>query len=48
VSTRGAVDELGRPVTLQLVANSRATIGMFGSGFVEMLSRQMTADLQAI
>jgi hypothetical protein len=48
VPTRGAVDELGRPVTLQSIANSRATIGMFGSGFIEMLSRQMTADLQAI
>jgi di-heme oxidoreductase (putative peroxidase) len=46
--TRGALDELLRPVVLQTVANSRATIGMFGSGFIEMLARQMTADLQAI
>ena len=36
------------PVTLQTVANSRKTVGMFGSGFIEMLARQITADLQAI
>lgn len=45
--TRGSVDESGRPVTLQTIGNSRATLGMFGSGFIEMLARQMTADLQA-
>lgn len=43
----GAVDERGRAVTLQSIANSRITLGMFGSGYIEMLSRQMTADLQA-
>jgi hypothetical protein len=46
--TRGAVDENGDAVTLQSIANSRATPGMFGSGFIEMLARQMTADLQEI
>ena len=46
--TKGAVDELGRPVIQQTIANSRATLGMFGSGYIEMLARQMTADLQAI
>ena len=46
--TKGAVDENGNPVTLQTLANSRNTLGMFGSGFIEMLARQMTADLQAI
>lgn len=46
--TGGALDELGRPVTLQSIADSRKTIGMFGSGFIEMLSRQITADLQNI
>jgi cytochrome c peroxidase len=46
--TRGAVDEAGNHVTLQSIANSRATPGMFGSGYIEMLARQMTADLQAI
>ncbi|MEQ8763919.1 MAG: di-heme oxidoredictase family protein [Planctomycetota bacterium] len=46
--TRGAVDELGNPVTLQSIANSRATLGMFGSGFIEMLARQITEELQAL
>jgi hypothetical protein len=44
--TRGAFDENGNPVTLQQIANSRATLGMFGSGYLEMLARQMTDDLQ--
>lgn len=48
IPTKGAVDELGRPVTQQTLGNSRATLGMFGSGYIEMLARQMTADLQAI
>ena len=48
VPTKGTVDELGNPVTLQDISNSRKTIGMFGSGFIEMLARQITADLQAI
>jgi hypothetical protein len=46
--TKAAFDERGRPVTLDSFADSRATIGMFGSGFIEMLARQMTADLQRI
>ncbi len=46
--TKGNVDEVGRPVLEQTFANSRVTIGMFGSGFIEMLARQMTQDLQAI
>lgn len=41
-------DESGASPTLQTVANSRATLGMFGSGYIEMLARQMTAELQAI
>lgn len=45
---RGGVDELGDEVTLQSIANERATLSMFGSGFIEMLARQMTEDLQAI
>jgi cytochrome c peroxidase len=45
-ATRGAFDEIGLPVTLQTIANSRSTLGMFGAGYIEMLSRQMTADLQ--
>jgi len=46
--TRGAMDEVGNPTLLQTIANSRATLGMFGSGYIEMLARQVTADLQAI
>jgi hypothetical protein len=48
IPTRGMLDEIGRPTTLQTIANSRKTIGMFGSGYIEMLARQMTEDLQAI
>ncbi len=47
-ATKGAVDETGNPVTLQSAANMRATTGMFGAGYLEMVARQMTADLQAI
>lgn len=46
--TKGAVDEEKRRVTLQTAANLRVTTGMFGSGYLEMLARQMTAELQAI
>src|SRR5215467_12417711 len=46
--TRGAVDERGRPVTLANVANFRATTGMFGAGYLEMMAREITEDLQAI
>ena len=48
VPTSGAVDEQQKAVTLQNVANLRRTTGMFGAGYLEMLARQMTADLQAI
>jgi cytochrome c peroxidase len=44
----GAVDERGRPVTLQTVGNLRSTPGLFGAGYVEMLARQMTRDLRDI
>ena len=43
----GVVREDGTFSTLGDIGNYRATIGMFGSGFIEMLARQMTADLQA-
>ena len=45
--TTGAVDELGSFVTMETAFNERKTIGMNGSGFIEMLARQMTADLQS-
>jgi di-heme oxidoreductase (putative peroxidase) len=47
ITTRGATDESGKFVTMDNATNDRKTIGMNGSGFVEMLARQMTADLQA-
>ncbi len=46
--TRGAVDEGGKGVTLQDAADFRATTGMFGAGYLEMLARQMTEELQRI
>jgi Di-haem oxidoreductase, putative peroxidase len=47
IVTRGAVDESGKFVTLDTATNDRKTIGMNGAGYIEMLARQMTADLQA-
>jgi hypothetical protein len=47
IATRGAMDESGKFVTMENATNDRKTIGMNGSGFVEMLARQMTADLQS-
>lgn len=48
IPTRGSLDERGRTTTASTFANSRATPGMFGAGYYEMLAREMTADLQAI
>lgn len=48
VVKRGVVREDGVFSTLGDIGNYRATVGMFGSGFIEMLARQMTADLQSI
>lgn len=48
IPTKGTMDERGTNVTLQTIGNSRATVGMFGSGFIEMLARQMTDDLRVI
>ncbi len=41
----GQEDEF--PLTLQNVGNERNTVGMFGSGFVELLAREMTRELLA-
>lgn len=46
IVTRGAVAENGQFVTLQDIADERKTVSMNGSGFIEMLARQMTAALQ--
>ncbi len=35
------------PLTLQNVGNERNTVGMFGSGFVELLAREMSRELLA-
>ncbi len=48
LTTRGTVDEMGKPAALTEAANIRATTGMFGAGYLEMLARQMTAELQVV
>jgi hypothetical protein len=48
IVTRGALDENGNFVTALNFADSRATPGMFGSGYLELLAREITADLRAI
>ncbi len=48
IPTRGTVDENLRATTLDNVGNERSTVGMFGAGYVEMLARQLTRDLQAL
>jgi cytochrome c peroxidase len=48
IPTRGETNETGLPTQLQTIANSRATLGLFGSGYIEMLARQITEDLQTI
>ena len=46
--TRGTVDESGEAASLQNAVDLRATTGMFGAGYLEMLARQMTNELQKI
>ncbi len=46
VATRGSLDERLEPTTLQSIGNTRKVVGMFGSGFIEMLAREMTRELQ--
>lgn len=46
--TVSTTDESGKNVTLQNIGNSRATLGMFGAGYIEMVARQMTVELRAI
>jgi len=48
ISTKGSKDENLRPVSPDDVGNLRRTTGMFGAGYLEMLARQMTAELQHI
>jgi hypothetical protein len=46
--TRGSTDEQGQPASLESAANLRATTGLFGAGYLEMLARQITEELQRI
>jgi hypothetical protein len=46
--TRGTMQENGTPANVQTIGNYRASLGMFGAGYIELLSREITADLQAI
>lgn len=48
VPTRGTVDEAGQLASLQTAAALRGSTGLFGSGYLEMLARQMTEELQHI
>jgi hypothetical protein len=48
IPTKGAVDERSLPVSLNNIANLRATTGMFGAGYIEMLAREITEDLHKI
>jgi hypothetical protein len=47
-ATRGAVDENLKPVTLPGVGDLRSSTSMFGAGYLEMLAREITEDLQSI
>ena len=47
-TTKGTTDENGLQVDLQTSSNRRNTLGRFGSGYIEMLARQITGDLQSI
>src|SRR5262245_30072793 len=46
--TRGSVDEAGRSASLQTIGNLRSSTGMFGAGYLEMIARQITEDLQRV
>lgn len=37
-----------QPLTLRTVGNERTPLGLFGSGYIELLAREMTEDLHAI
>ena len=43
----GDTAEGGPNQTLMTVGNERGTVGMFGSGLIELLAREMTAELHA-
>lgn len=45
---RGSLDEHLQPVNLSTVGDLRSSTSMFGAGYVEMLAREITDDLQTI
>lgn len=46
--TSGSVDEASRRLSLATVGNARSTPSLYGAGYIEMLARQITADLRRI
>lgn len=44
---KGSADEAGNPVKLQTIGNMRASLSLGGAGYIELLARQITEDLQA-
>lgn len=48
VATKGSVDEKGQAVNMSTIANLRSTTGMFGAGYIELMAREITHDLQQI
>jgi hypothetical protein len=48
IRTKGTLTEQMEPASLSTIGNMRSTTGLFGAGYLEMVARQMTADLQAI
>ena len=47
VNFDGGDGDGGETQTLKTVGNERASLGLFGSGYVELLAREMTSDLHA-
>ena len=48
VNFDGDLVENGPNQTLKTVGNERNTVSVFGAGFIELLAREMTADLHAL
>ncbi len=48
VNFDGSEAEGGEAHSLRSVGNERTSIGLFGSGYIELLAREMTADLHTI
>jgi len=48
IPAREGLDERGELATAETIGNLRASVGMFGAGYIEMLARQMTTELQQL